>query len=574
MDNTEIKVRLTFRTAAVAAAFLVIFILIAATVALKKTNTWDEPAHILAGYAYLKKGADYLSPLNHPVLGRSLTALLPAAALDLDFNPAVRPEEAEKSDFFPYSVRFLYGNKAPAEKILFLSRLPVILLGTLLGIFVFLWSTDLWGIRGGVLSLFFYILSPDIIAHSSLATTDMPVAAFFFITVFCLYRLAGYGVSVKRIILTAVFFALALTSKHTALLIFPVLAAAFIINLRKEPARRVALNYALLVFLVYVFIWAIYGFRFKSPGQFYEPLLWQRFPPSWFSPVFSFFRRIHFLPEAYLYSLNGTLAGSGAGRSSFLMGEYSVNGWRYYFLAAFLIKTPVATILFLAAAVLYLSKERAARALWVLLPALLIFTAVSMQKVNIGLRHVLPAYPFIFTLIGFVPCIKTESRKAARTVFYGACLWYLYAAASIYPHELAYFNEFIGGPRNGYKYLVDSNLDWGQDLKGLKSYMDEKKIDVIKLGYFGLADPAYFGIRYEYLPSFMIFNPQNVKEKIPLEGWFAVSATMLQGVYMADRDYYKPLREAAPVDTIGYSIFIYRFDKPSEASASKVTKRP
>jgi hypothetical protein len=244
------------------------------------------------------------------------------------------------------------------------------------------------------------------------------------------------------------------------------------------------------------------------------------------------------------------------------MGEFSTTGWWYYFSIAFLIKTPVAAILLLIASVLYLfvaDKEDSGKAMYMILPALLVFIAVSLQKVNIGLRHVLPVYPFIFTLIGFVPNIRTRSLKAAKAVFYAACLWYLYAAISIYPHQLAYFNEFIGGPANGYKYLVDSNLDWGQDLPGLKKYMDEKGIERIKLAYFGFSDPGYYGIEYEYLPSYQILEPQNVKEAVPVEGWLAISATMLQGLYLPDPGTYASLREARPVDTIGHSIFIYRF---------------
>ena len=208
-----------------------------------------------------------------------------------------------------------------------------------------------------------------------------------------------------------------------------------------------------------------------------------------------------------------------------------------YFITGFLIKTPIPTIILLAASI-HLWKDRAGRsgALYLIVPAVLIFTAMSLQKVNIGLRHVLPAYPFIFVLIGYAPSIKTLSARAARYVFYACIAWYVYANAGIFPHYLAYFNEFTGGPANGYKYLVDSNLDWGQDLKGLKRYMDEKKIDRINLAYFGMSDPKYFGIKYDYLPSVAILNPENVRAEVPLKGWFAISATMLQGVYLQDRD--------------------------------------
>lgn len=544
-----------------AGLLLCVYFTQAASIALKKTNTWDEPAHILSGYAYVTGGMDYLSPLNHPVFGRMLTGILPALFLDLEFDKNVKPEEAEGSDFFPYSVKFLYGNNASAEDILFLSRLPNILLGVLLGAYIFIWSKELWGINGALLSLFFYSLSPNILAHSSLATTDMPITVFFFISVYYLYKLSRDGFTSGRIVLAAFFIALAVTSKHTALLLMPLILAALVMSLRKEPGLKTVSKYLLLSCAIFFFIWLTYGFRYHSGDPLYSPLHWEKFSASALMPLFDFYRAVKILPESYLYGVLGSLAGAGAGKPAFLMGEYSVTGWWYYFIVAFLIKTPLPAIILLSASLLYVSREREGlkKALYLTVPAAVIFIVFSVQKVNIGLRHVLPAYPFLFALLGFVPNIKTPSMKAAKAVFYACLVWYAYSAASIFPHNLAYFNELAGGPGNGYKYLVDSNLDWGQDLKGLKEYMDKNKIEKIKLSYFGLSDPSYFGIDYEYLPSFVIVNPKELKADVPIEGWFAVSATMLQGVYMEDRDYFAYFRDKEPAAKIGYSIFVYRF---------------
>lgn len=547
---------------AVVAVLLAVFFLEASAIAWKKSNTWDEPAHILAGYAHLKEGMDYLSPLNHPALGRVIQAIIPAIFLRLDFDPSVRPEEAQGSDFYPQALKFLYENRVGGETLLFLCRLSNIVLAVLLGLIVFLWSRELWGATGGLLSLFLYCLSPNILAHSSLATTDLPITAFFFISIYCLYTIVERGFTYQRGMCAALALAFALTSKHTAVLLIPLFIAGFLIRARRDGWSRKTVAGLLSVFLAaYLIIWAVYGFRYHSGSAHYDPLYWAKFSGSSFAPLFGLLRRIRFLPEAYLYGVAGVISGAGAGKPAFLMGAYSTTGWRYYFLAAFLIKTPIPAIILLAASALYLSRDRARwpKALYLVVPAVIIFTAMSMQKVNIGLRHVLPAYPFIFVLIGYAPAITTRSARAARYLLYASIAWYLYANVAIFPHQLAYFNEFTGGPQNGYKYLVDSNLDWGQDLKGLKRYMDEKNIERISLAYFGMSDPRYFGIEYDYLPSFVIMNPRNVRAEVPLKGWFAISATMLQGVYMRDRDFYRVFSETAPVDNIGYSIFIYRF---------------
>ncbi len=545
----------------IAAGFIALFMIEASVIAVKKSNTWDEPAHILSGYAHITDGMDYISPLNHPAFGRMLTGVLPALFLNLDFDNKVMPEQAKDSGFFPYSVKFLYGNNVKGGLILFLSRLPNILIGALLGIYIFLWSEELWGLRGGYLSLFLYSLSPTILSNASLATTDMPIAAFFFISSYYLFRLAKDGPNAKGIAIAAILTALAFASKHTAFLLLSVVAIAMAEGFRKGPFIRTALYYFSFALIIYALIWAIYGFRFHSASPSYSPLYWDRFASSGFMPLFDFLRGIKFLPEAYLYSVAGVLMGAGSGKAAFLMGRYSVEGWWYYFPVAFLIKTPIPVIIFLIASLLFIPKKSGLKEvfLYIIFPAALVFIIMSMQKVNIGIRHILPVYPFIFTLIGFAPNIRTQSRRLAAAVFYGCVIWYIYSAASIFPHDLAYFNEFIGGPKNGYKYLVDSNLDWGQDLAGVKEYMDEKKIDKIKLAYFGLSDPGYFHIDYDYLPSFIIIDPQNVNAEVPLKGYFAVSATMLQGVYLPDRDFYKIFRDSQPIDTIGYSIFIYRF---------------
>lgn len=542
---------------------LLFFAAEASYIAIDKSNTWDESAHILSGYAHITEGLDGLSPLNHPAFGRMLAGLGPAAVLDLSFDPAVKPEGAKDSRFFPYSIDFIYKNSSSATLILFLSRAPNILIGVLLGVYVFIWSKELWGENGGLLSLFLYSLCPNILAHASLATTDIPITAFFFISTYYLFRLQRHGTGLRRIFAAAVFMALAFTSKHTAMLLLPVFAASFVLCIKREGLRRAIGHFTLMALLIYGFIWAVYGLRFHSPSPYYLPLDWALFSGSSFEPLFTALRAIKALPEAYLYGIAGVIMGAGGGKSAFFMGMYSATGWWYYFIVAFTLKVPIPVIILGAAALLYGLADRVRRTgiIWLVSPALLVFTVISLQNVNIGLRHVLPAFPFLFTITGLVAGIKTESMRLAKAVFFLCVGWYLWANLSIFPHQLAYFNEIAGGPDNGSAYLVDSNLDWGQDLKGLKTYMDKNGIETINLGYFGLNDPKNFGIRYEYLPSYLILDPVKAKETVRLDGWFAVSATMLQGVYLSDRDYYAVFRDIRPVDTIGHSIYIYRFDR-------------
>jgi hypothetical protein len=324
--------------------------------------------------------------------------------------------------------------------------------------------------------------------------------------------------------------------------------------------------------VAYITIWGVYGFRFRS--SLYEKQVaqgavyfWEDNRPS--SPlvasVMDVSRQARILPESYLYGLCRLLARGKEGHYAYLMGRVSATGWWYYFILAFLFKTPVSTLLLLFATLLFFLKVR--EATWtslnfLLLPAVVVFFFTSRQNINIGLRHVLPAYPFLLVLIGRVVHYKSKHQKLARWILGLLCIWAAWEAALIYPHYLAYFNGLVGGPSGGRYVLVDSNLDWGQDLKGLKTYMERHGIRKVKLGYFGWSDPAYYGIDYELLPSYSVCGKPSCKEKNPepleLKGTMAVSATLLQGLYCPG-DTYRILRGLEPTANIGYSIYIYQF---------------
>jgi hypothetical protein len=140
--------------------------------------------------------------------------------------------------------------------------------------------------------------------------------------------------------------------------------------------------------------------------------------------------------------------------------------------------------------------------------------------------------------------------------------WYVYEAIAVHPHYLAYFNQFVGGPQSGYRHLVDSNLDWGQDLKGLKSYMDRNGIETIRLSYFGTADPSQYDIPYDALPSFVTSDPPTQWQEFKKGEILAISVTNLYPLYVDLAGLAEYLRETRPKDHIGHSIHIYELDRP------------
>jgi hypothetical protein len=186
---------------------------------------------------------------------------------------------------------------------------------------------------------------------------------------------------------------------------------------------------------------------------------------------------------------------------------------------------------------------------FLLVPIAFMFVTNFFNHIAIGLRYILPVYPFLFVFVGRLVQVSFKRRFVLISTTAVLCLWYIFSSLSIYPHYLAYFNEFVGGPDNGYKYLVDSNLDWGQDLKGLAEYVKEKDIGKVKLSYFGTADPDYYRIPYEMVTE------REMYEYTP--GVYAISATNLQNALVEDKNRFAWIKKYKPVDKIGYSIFIY-----------------
>jgi hypothetical protein len=187
--------------------------------------------------------------------------------------------------------------------------------------------------------------------------------------------------------------------------------------------------------------------------------------------------------------------------------------------------------------------------------------AAMSSDMNIGLRHILPIYPFVILTagLGASQLIRVRRRVTVVTLCLAFVFW-IFEFARVYPHDLAFFNSFIGGPKNGYKYLADSNLDWGQDLKGLKHWMDEKGVKQINLAYFGVADPSYYGIQYNNLPGAPFYTEARKPLSPPqIPGYVAISVTILDvgGQYRIGRELYGPLIDRVPSAVIGYSINIY-----------------
>jgi len=577
---------------ALVAVALLLFLIISITSARQKNSTFDEGAHIPAAYTYVALGDFRMNP-EHPPLVK-LLAGLPLRFL-LHPKMDINDPDWKNAKQWEFGLKFLYEWN-DADRLIFWARAPVILLALLLGFAVWRCARALYGWQAGYCALLLCLFNPETLAHAQLVTTDLAVACFLFIAVYCFYR-ALKRLTIGAGLLAGLATGLCLVAKFSGILVFPMLAlvgAAFAfsgaelnLSLPKVGASVIASRKgklagagALLLaasFIALAVVWACYGFRYQFGA---DPALssaidwehyWQK--ETLATNFIQTLRYLRLAPEGYSYGFLYALE-SMEKRSAFLLGDYSINGWWYYFIVTFLIKTPLPLLALIALGGYFIRRYGAgvAAECMLLLPVGLYWLVTLSSNINIGHRHLLPIYPFLIVFAAKVARVFAAPRPRRLAIACGLLLgWYGAGALLIYPNFLAYFNEAVGGPAQGYRWLADSNLDWGQDLKGLAQYRREHPDEPFYLSYFGSAYPEYYGVKAQFLPGYNSRMAEKMRNKelarfdeVPAGATVAISVTNLSGVYL--RNYRLPgteqflerLRQLQPVAKIGYSIFVYR----------------
>lgn len=522
------------------------FLLLGAWVCQVQSPTFDEAAHLPAGLYSLNTGRFDLYG-NNPPLAKVLAAIPAAAA-------GVRLPEWAGQNRWRYAFDFQALNADRYHRVFFLGRLAILALGAVLGWFVFRWSRELWGSGGGLVSLLLYSFSPTILAHATLVTPDLCLSLFSFLTVFFFWRRVGTR-STRALVAAGVCFGLALLSKFSAFILVPALV---LIALQPAPAqgRWGRLRDLLVLFPV--------GLLVLNAGYLFQGCL---SPLGSLAPASGFLRSLPGalrlpVPADWLRGLDQQLFSNAQAVPAYFLGRRFADGkalW-YYEPAAFLLKTSLPVLVLAACGVIAAARGRKQILPALLVPVLLQFLLVSLVvEQKIGLRYLLPVYPFLFVVAGGAVRLLPGGR-AWRTAALAALLaFHCGSSLAAAPHPLAYFNELIGRNRNGYRYLVDSNLDWGQDLPALGRFLKERGVAEVGLSYFGTVDPGLYGIRYRM-----------ITEDRPATGWYAVSATHFVDAYdrgrfrlqnvlrgMAD---YRWLAAYEPVAVVGNSILVFHVE--------------
>ncbi len=512
--------------------------------------TADEPVHMAQGYVYWTRG-DFR--MQRPVAQPPLSDLLPGAFLAL--QPGPEPETLagwEEADMSRFTRDFVKWYGPALNSATFASRFPIALIALLGAAFTFRWAREAFGPKGGLLALACWAFDPNLITHSGLATTDILLAVSSLIAVYAAQKWSRCCTTYGWGLLTGIALGAALGSKTSGFFPMGIVGLLFAsyalealwhghnghsLKALWKAAFPWGMRLLQVVGIALGVLWALYRFEFRPMPGAQIPL---PFTTHWI-----------IWQELSTHLQEGHIA--------YLMGKIGYTGWTAYYPVTFLLKTPLPFLL-LASLALAASLRSLPRSLWqrraLWLVVFLYSLAAVTSTIDIGYRYLLIILPFLYVLLGSLA--TTLKHKAHIIIALAALIWASAGTLLSFPHYLAFFNELAGGPQGGSRYLVDSNLDWGQGFIALKTWLDEQKIEgPLYLSYYTYTDPALYGLDYTPLPPAR-HAPDTLAHRFnPDPGLYALSITPRQGVMIADPNTYDWFRHRSALATPGHAIAVY-----------------
>ncbi|MEI8096672.1 MAG: glycosyltransferase family 39 protein [Candidatus Moraniibacteriota bacterium] len=611
----------------IVAGILFLHFILALIISSQESMIYDERAHIPAAYSYVRFGDMRLNP-EHPPLLKDLAGL-PLLALNLSFPLASSEWQTGTNEQWAIGDMFINCTKPElscnnADSILFWSRLPISLVAVILGIGLFLWTRELVGTVAGIFAVTLYAFDPNIIAHNHYVTTDIGIATFLFFAFYSFVRFLKKP-SFKNVLVAGIFLGFAELAKVSAILLFPlfglfVLLYALTKQKNKDDSRSVIafkwstlfqyiLKFTLIILVCFVTIWTLYAWNtINMPGRTLVDSANLYLSQKNIAAEFAHALVVNTSENAFLKPFSQYFLGVAmifarveSGNPHYFLGEVTMAPSPLYFPAVFILKETLPFLLLLFLTIFYtlyrigknITEKRSTTFFsylassfqnritqYLMFAFILLYSYVSITgKLNIGFRHLFPILPLLYILITkttFDFLKRHHNDKATRktlSIFLGGLTLCVMAIPVLaYPNYLSYFNIAAGGHLNGYKYVTDSNYDWGQDLKRLKIFVEQHNecitqkdtssecintigypvIDKIRVDYFGGSSPAYY-LGDMFIPWW------DQREKEP--GWYAISSFFYQeSIYkkkpIGAKDY-SWLQDIQPVARAGDSFFIY-----------------
>ena len=516
--------------------------------------TVDETSHFAAAYSYWL-GEDVLQPADAPPLTRAISGWVPRLL------GAPRPRDNRgwaDRDAYLIGADTLDRTDIRARRLLFYTRLPFLLFPLLIVFLLWHWGRQLFGEPVGLVLALCGALEPTLLGHGVLINSDVPAAFAALWFGYAAWRYCS-GPGTRRLLFMAAAVTLAVLTKFTLL---PLAIAAFTLVLWKSPRRSLAL---LIPLSVYFGILAASQFRAQPVPPAEVAQFGGAGVPRWALPVVRLFAMLPWpLPFVHgLLFIGGSLQGQGF--AGYLLG-HKVSGWvPLYFPFAWAIKFPIPlqllTLAGVAALLVRIRRREAGPADWIIWSsAAFFFGSATLSNFHIGFRHVLPALPF-FILGGGFALARWRSNRTGRMAMVLSLCWLALSSLHVYPQGISYFNEWIGGPGQGWKCLADSNLDWGQNQSDLGVYMRRNHIARVRSFLFGYDNPFHYlppgSLDPQPLPS--SDNPALEHRYRPQPGRYAVSTNFLAGFLFPPgyENYLAYFQQHPPDAHAGYSILIY-----------------
>lgn len=467
----------------------------------------DEPIHILSGYFAVASRSAIVN-IEHPPLVKVLSGLA-LAALPLGPPP---PKVPMGNIFLSASPAFFFGNSVSADRIIGTARAPQLVLLAGLLVLVFLSARRRYGSAAGLVAVGLLAFDPNLLAHAGVVHTDLGAALAFLAAVLSWDAFRDRP-GVGRFALASVVLGLALTTKFSTVYLLPILALQVLLHPRQgsaqedrrpaSPGRAAARGLATLAaafaasVLVVIAVYACVTARMDLADQ--KTVIREKVGILGNAPALA--ERIVLLADFsrplahYAGGLASVMRQNAVGGGiTYLNGRVSTNGFPQYFFIAFAAKSTLAFLAVLVGigtALLRRPGPLAPEIRLFLVPVVVLFLASIGTTYNIGIRHLLPVYPFLALFTAALFAKVWEARRRSRAAFAAAVALLLLPLVSaaetarIHPHELSYFNPFAGGPRAGGRILSDSNIDWGLDLKRLAAELRRRRVTNPTIAYFG-----------------------------------------------------------------------------------------
>jgi len=537
-------------------------------VALLYSANWDEAHHLYDGYLILTQ-RDYRANAEVPPLVK-IVAALPILRL----HPALPGTfgGGQTRNAFLAGRAFVFGNGG--DRLLFPARMACMGFSLLTAALIFGAGWRFFGALAGLCALLLFVFDPNGLAHGTLISTDMASACFLLAGVYGFYRFSVER-SWRWLLATGLLAGLAMVAKFTGILVAPMLLLIAVAEgIRRRDAgaaARLLAGAVAILTCAWVVIWMFYSFRYAAaPGGLgLSPVLGSYFasmPNKADATKLALLARFHLLPEAYLWGLANTKHMEWEYTSYFLGRVHRHGPWQY-FPMAFLIKSTLPLLILLLLAPVAWRRSRAGygrELIFLLVPVGVYFGVITMSHFDIGARHLMPVYPFLYLVAGAATAMLLRRGRGWAVLAAGLLVWQIMTTERVAPNYMAYGNEAWGGPLQVRRYLSDANVDWGQQLKTVKLYLDQNHISSCWFAYFpdGAVQPEDYGISCKRLPTpsglWWFQLPMEVPPRI--EGTVLISESDLDGVESGDGvlNPYEGFRNLQPAAILQDGVYVYQ----------------